>query len=81
MRMLSELMLVKIEIYSDGKHWCARGIGEDIFTQGETLDELMYNVKEAVEVHFAELLEKGEHIRILALSELEVEPIAEVTSN
>ena len=25
-------MLVKIETYFDGKWWCARGIGEDIFT-------------------------------------------------
>ena len=67
-------MLVKFEIYHDGNYWCARGIGEDIFTQGKTLDELMDNIKEAVEVHFTELLEKGEHIKILSLSELEVEP-------
>jgi hypothetical protein len=30
-------MLVKFECYSDGKFWCARGIGVDIFTQGKTL--------------------------------------------
>ncbi|KYK30795.1 MAG: type II toxin-antitoxin system HicB family antitoxin [Theionarchaea archaeon] len=54
-------MLVKFEVYNDGKYWCARGTGEDIFTQGKTLDELMNNMKEAVEVHFTELLEKGEH--------------------
>jgi predicted RNase H-like HicB family nuclease len=45
-------MLVKFELYNDGEWWCARGIGVDIFTQGETLDELMENIKEAVEVHF-----------------------------
>jgi predicted RNase H-like HicB family nuclease len=45
-------MLVKIEIYSDGEFWCARGMGEDIFTQGNTLDELHQNIKEAVSVHF-----------------------------
>jgi hypothetical protein len=45
-------MLVKFELYNDGECWCARGIGVDIFTQGETLDELMDNIKEAVEVHF-----------------------------
>jgi len=45
-------MLIKFEIYNDGKYWCARGIGVDIFTQGKTLDELMDNIKEAVEVHF-----------------------------
>ncbi len=33
-------MLVKIETYFDGKSWCARGIDEDIFTQGSTLEEL-----------------------------------------
>jgi predicted RNase H-like HicB family nuclease len=44
--------MVKIEAYYDGEFWCARGIGEDIFTQGETLDELMENIKEAVALHF-----------------------------
>ena len=38
----------KIENYFDGDCWCARGIGQDIFTQGRTLDELYENVKEAV---------------------------------
>jgi len=45
-------MLVKIEVYNDGEFWCARGINEDIFTQGETLDELIENIKEAVALHF-----------------------------
>lgn len=45
-------MLVKIETYFDGEFWCARGIGEDIFTQGKTLDELQENIKEAVFAHF-----------------------------
>ena len=45
-------MLVKIEAYHDGKFWCAWGIGEDAFTQGETLDELIENIKEAVALHF-----------------------------
>ena len=45
-------MLVKLEAYNDGKYWCARGMGVDIFTQGKTLDELMSNIKEAVETHF-----------------------------
>ena len=44
--------MVKIEAYHDGESWCARGIGEDIFTQGETLDELIENIKEAVALHF-----------------------------
>ena len=45
-------MLIKIEAYYDGEFWCARGIGEDIFTQGKTLDELIDNIKEAVALHF-----------------------------
>ena len=49
-------MFVKFEIYNDGKYWCARGIGEDIFTQGKTLDELMKSLKEAVEIHFEDEL-------------------------
>lgn len=45
-------MLVKIEAYHDGEYWCARGIGEDIFVQGKTFDELIENIKEAVALHF-----------------------------
>ncbi|MDL1957522.1 MAG: type II toxin-antitoxin system HicB family antitoxin [Candidatus Desulfofervidus auxilii] len=73
-------MLVKFEIYNDGEYWCARGIGVDIFTQGKTLDELMENIKEAVEAHYGELLEKGEDIKILSISEIEVHSTAKVTS-
>ncbi len=52
-------MLVKMEAYLDGEFWCARGIGEDIFTQGENLDELMGNVREAVALHCDESLQRG----------------------
>ncbi len=45
-------MLVKIEVYNDGEFWCARSIGKDIFTQGQTVDELYANIKEAVALHF-----------------------------
>lgn len=45
-------MLVKMEAYNDGEYWCARGIGEDVFTQGKTFDELLENIREAVAVHF-----------------------------
>lgn len=62
-------MLVKIETYFDGEYWCARGIGEDIFTQGKTLDELYQNIKEAVSVHFGEI---AEPITILTLSEVKL---------
>lgn len=62
-------MLVKLEVYQDGDFWCARGIGEDIFTQAETVDELYKNIKEAVALHF----ENGSappQIDILIVSEL-----------
>ena len=65
-------MLLKVETYHDGEFWCARGIGFDVFTQGKTLDELMDNIKEAVELHFEENLDSGEEIKILSLSEIEV---------
>ena len=68
-------MLVKLEAYHDGESWCARGIGEDIFTQGESLDELMGNVREAVSLHLEEVLEMGEDLHILLLSEAEVKGV------
>jgi predicted RNase H-like HicB family nuclease len=66
------MILAKFEIYQDENYWCARGIGEDIFTQGKTLDELVKNLKEACELHFEEEIEKGEEVRVLSISELEV---------
>ena len=69
-------MLVTFEIYSDGKYWCGRGIGVDIFTQGKTLDELMANIREAVELHVEEEPGTWESIRILSLSETEAGPVA-----
>ncbi len=62
-------MLVKIEVYNDGESWCARGIGEDIFTQAQTVDELYANIKEAVALHF----ENGSRpIDILIVSEMKL---------
>jgi predicted RNase H-like HicB family nuclease len=55
-------MLIKIETYFDGEYWCARGIGADIFTQGESLDDLMRNIKEAVSLHYEEQLNRNETI-------------------
>ena len=62
-------MLVKVETYFDGEFWCARGIGEDIFTQGKSLDELHENIKEAVAVHYGDTTEP---ITILMLSEVKL---------
>ncbi len=62
-------MLVKMETYFDGEFWCARGIGEDIFTQGSTLDELYQNIKEAVAAHYGN---SAEPITVLTLSEVKL---------
>lgn len=70
-------MLVKIETYFDGEFWCARGIGEDIFTQGKTLDELFQNIKEAVAVHFGDI---AEPITVLTLSDVKMAD-AKITSS
>jgi len=58
----------------------AKAIGESIFTQGGTLDELTENIKEAVSLHFEEELEQGKTIPILLFSELEVTYAAEAAA-
>ena len=70
-------MLVKIEVYNDGEFWCARGIIEDIFTQGETLDELIENIKEAVALHFEGVQPLPD---VLLLSEVKLSGVASTTS-
>jgi len=62
-------MLVQIETYFAGDYWFARGIGEDIFAQGKTLDELHENVKEAIDCHFGDI---SESLSILTLSEVKL---------
>ncbi|MGH7800450.1 MAG: type II toxin-antitoxin system HicB family antitoxin [Thermodesulfobacteriota bacterium] len=69
-------MLVKIEAYHDGEFWCARGIGEDIFTQGETFDELIENIKEAVALHFEGVEPLPD---VLLLSEVKLTNVASST--
>jgi hypothetical protein len=64
-------MLVKIEVYNDGEMWCARGIGKDIFTQAQTVDELYANIKEAVALHFENGARPVE-INILVVSEMKL---------
>jgi len=76
-----KMRLIKFEIYQDeDQFWCAKGIDADIFTQGKTLDELRKNIKEAVEVHFEEELQTTT-IKILTLSEFEVQAIAKASSS
>ena len=72
-------MLIKFEIYSDGKFWCGRGIGTDIFTQGKSLDELMIHINDATELHFEELIEAGEEITVLSLTEFQVDSVGKIS--
>lgn len=65
-------MLLKFEVYRDGRYWGARAIGHAIFTQGKTLDELYRNIKEAARLHFEEEVQKGEKLEILILADAEV---------
>ena len=71
---------IKFRVYYDGEYWIAEGIEIGIFTQGKTLDELMENLKEAVELHFEDELKAGEAIKILSISELEVREFAQTSS-
>ena len=64
-------MLVKAEVYHDGESWCARGIGEDIFTQGATVDALFENIREAIGLHFEGRVPPSE-VDILIVSELKL---------
>jgi predicted RNase H-like HicB family nuclease len=64
-------MIVKIEAYNDGEFWCARGIGADIFTHAQTVDELYANIKEAVALHF-ENGSRPSDIDILVVSEMKL---------
>lgn len=61
------MVLLKFDIYFDGKYWCARGLDVDIFTQGRTLDELLKNLKEAVLLYV-----EDKPATILLLGSLEV---------
>jgi predicted RNase H-like HicB family nuclease len=72
-------MLVKIEVYNDGEDWCAHGIGEDIFTQGQTVDELYRNIQEAVALHYESEMPHSE-INVLIVSELKLAHAPAATS-
>ncbi len=48
----------------DGIYFTAKSIGHSIFTEGNTIDEITKNIKEAVECHFDDEY-KPEKIRII----------------
>ncbi|MFQ5794807.1 MAG: type II toxin-antitoxin system HicB family antitoxin [Candidatus Bipolaricaulia bacterium] len=71
---------VEIEAYFDTESdlWCAHGVTEDIFTQGETLDELVANIKEAVTLHMEGQLPQDETLKISI--KVEVGDVPQVTA-
>ena len=53
-------MLVQIRVFQDEDGvWCASGVDHGIHTQGDTLDELFANIREATQLHFEEELAAG----------------------
>lgn len=45
--------------------WTARAIGHSIFTQGETIQELKGNIRDAVTCHFGDKVPQIIHSRIV----------------
>jgi len=43
--------MIKSEVYFDGEYYCGRCLDFDVFTQGKTLDELVHNLREALQLH------------------------------
>ena len=53
---------VKADIYHDGESYCARCLDMDVFTQGTTLDEVVRNLKEAIQLHLEEKMPEKANI-------------------
>jgi len=58
---MNEIIFLVEEDIENG--YIAKALGESIFTQGETLEELKQNIKNAVKCHF----EKGKEPKIIRL--------------
>lgn len=56
-------LIFEVQEAEEGGFW-ARALGESIFTQAETWEELKANVKEAVECHYDSPEEKPRIIRL-----------------
>ena len=63
---------IKFEIYHDDNYYCARCFDFDVFTQGSSLDELISNIKEAVDLYFEESKTKENYDGILTVMELAI---------
>ena len=59
---MTELIFIVEEDIDGG--YTARAVGESIFTEGETLEELRTNVREAVECHFDDPAQRPKVLRL-----------------
>jgi len=46
-------LIFQVEVAPEGG-WCARALGESIYTQGDTREALRENARDAVRCHFEE---------------------------
>ena len=65
--------MIKAEIYFDGDYYCARTLDMDVFTQGKTVDEVMKNLREAVDLHLED--ENLPESSVLTMMELKPTPV------
>ncbi len=73
-------MVVRLRVFPDEGGWVACGIDESIYTQGDSLQELMRNIREAVLLHFEDRLGRGETLRVELVWEWEVSESETATS-
>ena len=67
---MNEIIFLVEEALEGG--YTAKAIGESIFTQADTMDEIKVNIKEAVECHFDE----GKKPKLIRLHMIKEEVIA-----
>ena len=68
--MMNEIIFLIEEALEGG--YTAKAIGESIFTEADTMDEIKVNIKEAVECHFDE----GNKPKLIRLHLIKEEVIA-----
>ena len=54
---MNEIIFLIVDAPEGG--YCARALGESIFTEAETLDDLRRNIRDAVDCHFEEANRPG----------------------
>jgi hypothetical protein len=54
---MNEIIFLIVDAPEGG--YCARALGESIFTEADTLDDLRRNIREAVDCHFDEASRPG----------------------